>query len=89
MTDSTCFPFDTCREADELLIQGYRAMEPRKKLAQAEAMSNTVLRLAAARIRKRHAGISEREFRLRLASLWLDRDTMIRAFGWDPRKEGY
>lgn len=79
--DSTCSSFDTGSEADDMLICGYRAMEPMKKLAQAEAISNTVLRLAAARIRKQHAGISERELRLRLASLWLDRDTMIRAFG--------
>jgi hypothetical protein len=64
-------------------------MDPVKKLAQVEAMSDAVLRLAAARIRNQHAGISEREFRLRLASLWLERDIMIRAFSWDPVKEGY
>jgi hypothetical protein len=74
---------------DAMMISGYRAMEPRKKLAQAGVMTRTVLILAAARIRKQHDGISERELRLRLASLWLDRDTLIRAFGWDPDKEGF
>jgi hypothetical protein len=33
--------------------------------------------------------LSERELRLRLAALWLDRETMIDAFGWDPEVEGY
>ncbi len=33
--------------------------------------------------------IPERELRLRLASLWLDRETMIRVFHWDPEPEGY
>ena len=80
---------DTDRNADEILIAGYRAMEPWKKLAQVAAMTRTILQLAAARIRKQHEGISERELQLRLASLWLDRDTLIRAFGWDPDKEGF
>jgi len=79
----------TDRNIDGMMISGYRAMEPRKKLAQVSAMSQTVLRLAAARIRKQHDGISDRELLLRLASLWLDRDTMVRAFGWDPDREGY
>ncbi len=80
---------DTSREADEILIHGYRAMEPQKRLVQAVAMSGAVVRLAEARIRKEHVGISERDLRMRLASLWLDPDIMVRAFGWDPRKEGY
>jgi hypothetical protein len=80
---------DTDRNVDEILIAGYREMEPRKKLAQASAMTRTVLQLAAARIRKQHDGISDRELMLRMASLWLDRDTLVRAFGWDPDKEGY
>jgi len=33
--------------------------------------------------------LTERELRLRLAALWLDRETMIEAFGWDPEVEGY
>ena len=72
-----------------MMISGFRKMEPWKKLALSEAMTQTVIQLAAARIRKQHEGISERELRLRLASLWLDRDTMVKAFGWDPEKEGY
>jgi hypothetical protein len=83
------FSTDTEQKMNAVLISGYRAMEPRKKIAQAGAMTQAVLSLAAARIRKQHEGITEREVHLRLASLWLDRDTMVRAFGWDPDLEGY
>ncbi len=31
----------------------------------------------------------ERELALRLGALWLDRETMIRAFDWDPEIHGY
>lgn len=45
--------------------------------------------LALARIRKRYGpDLSEREERLRLASLYLPRETMIEAFGWDPDVHG-
>jgi hypothetical protein len=46
--------------------------------------------LAAARIKARYGpDLSERELRLRLAALWIDRETMVRAFGWDPEIQGY
>lgn len=45
--------------------------------------------LALAGIIARHPQASERERRLRRAALRLDRDTMVRAFGWDPAIHGY
>ncbi len=46
--------------------------------------------LSAGRIRAQYGpDISERELKLRLAALRLDRQTMIDAFGWDPVVEGY
>jgi len=41
--------------------------------------------------RKQYGEISEREQKLRLAALWLNRETMIRVFDrdWDPQKAGY
>jgi hypothetical protein len=80
---------DTDPNIEAMMISGYRKMEPWKKLALSEAMTQTVMQLAAARIRKQHEGISERELLMRLGSLWLDRETMVKAFGWDPDIEGY
>ena len=63
-------------------------MTPAEKLARVEALNETALQFAAARVRREHPNISERELRLRLASLWLDRETMIRAFDRDPERRG-
>jgi hypothetical protein len=45
--------------------------------------------LALAGIADRHPQADERERRLRLAALRLERDTMVNAFGWDPAVNGY
>lgn len=63
-------------------------MTPQQKLERVQQLNEAVLQLAAARIKQEHPGISERELRLRLGSLWLDSETMRRAFGWDPDLEG-
>ncbi len=80
---------DTPPEIQKILIDGYRKMTPRQKMRRVSELSKAVQQLALARIRNQYGGISDREMRLRLASLWLDRNTMIRVFGWDPQKEGY
>jgi hypothetical protein len=80
-------PDDTHPAIEEMLVLGYRRMSPADKLRRVEAMNEAVLQLAATRIRAEHPGIEERELRLRLASLWLDPETMVRAFGWDPHAD--
>ena len=42
------------------------------------------MRLAEDNVRKLHPEFSEREVFLSAASRRLDRQTMIRAYGWDP-----
>ena len=64
-------------------------MSPQDKMKRVAEMTKAVQQLALARIRKQYGKISEREQRLRLASLWLNRETMIRVFNWDPEREGY
>lgn len=44
--------------------------------------------LARTGIRARHPDADEREIRLRLAALRLDREAMVRWFAWDPEIEG-
>jgi hypothetical protein len=81
---------DTPPEIEEILLEGYRRMTPQQKLARVMDLNRAVQEMAAARIRTDYGpGLSERELHLRLAALWLDRETMIRAFGWDPEVEGY
>lgn len=71
------------------MIQGFREMSPTQKLARVMEMTLAIRQMAMMRIRKQYGAMSEREQRLRLASLWLDRETMKRVFDWDPDKEGY
>ena len=81
---------DTPLEVEEILLEGYRQMTPQQKLRRVGELQQMAERLAAGRIRAQYGSdISERELRLRLAALRIDRQTMIDAFGWDPEVEGY
>jgi len=80
---------DTSQHIQKILIAGYRRMSPQQKLRRVDELTLSVQQLALARIRKQYGKCSEREQHLRLASLWLDRDIMIRVFRWDPQKKGY
>ncbi len=80
---------DTPHHIQQMLIAGYRKMSPQQKLKQVSELTRAAQQLALARIRKQYGTLSESEQQLRLASLWLDRETMMRVFHWDPQKEGY
>ena len=58
-------------------------------LAPTAKLGEIATRMARARIRRRYGAISAREMQLRLASLWLDAETMRKVFGWDPDVNGY
>ena len=80
---------DTPPEVQAMMIEGYRRMSPAEKLQRVVDLNRAVENLARARLRAQYGpNLSEREENLRLASLYLDRDTMIRAFDWDPEVEG-
>ena len=81
---------DTSPAAERVLIEGYRRMDPRQKLERVVALNRALEQLARARLRTQYGEQTpEREMRLRLASLRLDRETMIKGFGWDPEERGY
>lgn len=83
-------PSDTPPEVEAILVDLYRRMTPGEKLLKVMELNRAAQEMALARIRTQYGpDLSEREERLRLAALWLDRETMIRAFGWDPEVEGY
>ena len=80
---------DTDPRIEAILIEGYRRMSPAQKLAQVGQLTRTVQELARLDVRRRHPEADEHEQALRVASRWIDRDLMIRAFGWDVRVAGY
>jgi len=72
-----------------MMIEAYRRMTPAEKLQRVVDLNRAVEAFALARIREQYGpDLTEREERLRLASLYLDRETMIRAFDWDPAVHG-
>jgi len=80
---------DTSREAEERQFAHWRGMTLPEKARAFTALMGAAQQLALAGIRARHPGADEREVRLRLMALRLDRETMIRFFDWDPGREGY
>jgi hypothetical protein len=82
-------PNDTHPAVEAFLIAGYRRMTVAEKMARVSALSQAVQQLAVVDIKRRHPHADVREQALRLASRRLDAETMRRAFGWDPDREGY
>jgi len=80
---------DTPDFIHKMLIDGYRKMTSQEKIKRISELNRAAQQLALSRIQQKYGDISERERRLRLASLWLGRETMIRVFGWDPHERGY
>ena len=74
---------DTHDAMDAFQLAGYRRMSPSQKLAIVVDLIQTTRQLALADIRRVHPNASERELQLRLASRYLDAETMKRAFDWD------
>lgn len=80
---------DTKPKIERMLMDAYRKMTPAEKMARVAQLSQACTDLALAGIRDRYPNADENEVRLRLGALRIDRALMIKAFGWDPEKEGY
>jgi hypothetical protein len=80
---------DTPPAIEAMLAEGYRRMTPAAKLNRVRALNRAVLALAEADVRRRHPNADQREIELRVASRWLDAESMRRTFGWAPEREGY
>ena len=82
-------PNDTAAPAERAYLRLLREAPPWRKAAMVDSLTRSCQELAAAGVRMRHPGASAREIRMRVAALWLDRETMVRAFDWDPAREGF
>lgn len=72
-----------------MILDGYRRMSAAQKLGRVAALTRALDELVLSDVRRRFPDASEREQALRVASRRLDAETMRRAFGWDPDREGY
>ena len=80
---------DTTPEAESVLIELARATPVWRKFEQVAETTLTCRAFAMAGLRDRYPEATREELHRRLAALVLDRETVIRVYGWDPKIEGY
>ena len=75
---------DTAVGAENRQFAIWRGMSDEEKLRLLGELCDSVRYLAEIGLRDRYPDASDREIRMRLFSTWLDRQTMIRCYDWDP-----
>ena len=78
---------DTSPAAEELQFAVWRRMTPMQKCAAFQQLQATAEAFATAGLKRRYPHASERELFLRRVALHLDRETMVRCYGWDPEAQ--
>ena len=75
---------DTDPRAMEVFLARQRAMTAAEKIAAVFQQNELLRSMAEARERQLHPQASEREIFLRVTAHRLDRETMVRVYGWHP-----
>ena len=75
---------DTDPEALEVFLELHRRMTPSERVARVFELTAFQESLQRASVRRMYPEADEREIFLRVAARRLDRETMIRVYGWDP-----
>lgn len=82
--------FDDTDEATERrLIELARNAPLWKKFQQVSDTRETTKKFALLGLRRRYPQATEGELKKRLAAIFLDRELVVKVYGWDPEKEGY
>ena len=80
---------DTTNEAQRVHFELMRRLPGWKRLALAFDLTQATRQLVLADIHHHFVGASDEEIRRRFIARVLPRDDVIRAYGFDPKKEGY
>jgi hypothetical protein len=86
--DGTVIASDTSPEIDRIMFAHWRRATPAEKLERVLSIGRSINELVRAGLRQRYPDATPREIELRLVARNLDRETMIKAFGWDPDVHG-
>ena len=79
---------DTHEVAEQFLIEKLRNWPAWRKAEQVTALTQACQQMALIGLRRRYPQADEKELKLRLAALWLDRETMMKVYAWDPEEMG-
>ena len=80
---------DTTVDAQRKHYQLMRRLTPTQRLALALELTDAGRKLILADLRHRFPGANESEIRKRFIARVLPREDVIRAYGFDPRSEGF
>jgi hypothetical protein len=80
---------DTTPEAQQKVFELMRPLPVWKRLALTCELIQSTRMLMLADLRRRFPQAGEEELRRRLITSLLTRDEVIRAYGFDPEREGY
>ena len=80
---------DTTFKAQQMHFELMRRLPDWKRLTLAFELTHAARQLVLADIRHRFAGASDEEIRRRFIARVLPREDVIRAYGFDPKQEGY
>ncbi len=80
---------DTTLEGQRMHFALMRRLPDWKRLTLAFELTQATRQLVLADIRQRFPGASDEEIRRRFIARVLPRDDVIRAYGFDPKQEGY
>ena len=80
---------DTTPDAQRKQFELMRRLSPAQKLSLAFALTDTMRDLIRADLHRRFPNADETELRRRFIARVLPREDVIRAYGFDPRAEGY
>jgi hypothetical protein len=75
---------DTDPKALDVFIDLQRKMTASEKIVGVLEMNELLWRMTEAEERRLHPQATDREIFLRVAAHRLDRETMIKVYGWDP-----
>jgi hypothetical protein len=75
---------DTDPKALEVFLQLHRDMTPGERVARVFELNAFQEGLQRSSVRSMYPDADEREVFLRVAARRLDRETMIKVYGWDP-----
>jgi hypothetical protein len=75
---------DTNPKALDVWLDLIRAMTPGERAARVFEMTDFLQSLQEGDVRRNYPEAGDREVFLRVASRRLDRETMIKVYGWDP-----
>ena len=80
---------DTAPEAQRKHYELMRRLSPEQKLSMAFALTDATRQLIFSDLRHRFPAASDAEIRRRFIARVLPREVVIRAYGFDPKAEGF